>query len=395
MKRSNVRSNVDFYKVFVGGIPQDSTKPELSNYFSKFGEIETLILPRGTGGRIKGFCIVKFSKKSSASDVIAQRELNIGGKLVSLRECLSVQEAEKQRCRYDDLKVFISGFLTCQSSNTEQLIKAFFSNFGEIEHVRLIMNPSNGDVKGFGYIKASDKKTHRRLLKIKHFNYNGQELLAEVSQQQYQQKEEENREREFRSSENIRQDRFNPSQIEQEFNFQIVNQTSFPLVRERNIQHKSSSRNRGNYTTSNDNQKKLRRETSGLQKGINNEEEISNNHHKYRKHSRRELASIHAMNVQLDDFTYKDLKNKKTQEYILPGTQSKTQSSENLSEDFSYHPVRNTISCLTPKNASNIKNSIIYSSEGWKSVKTEYISYSLNSSNSQIRFNMRNGQFTN
>lgn len=165
-------------KIFVGGIPQNSTKSGLISFFSSFGQISNVVLPKGKGGSIKGFCIVQFGKEEVALKVISLRELKLSGKLVSLKACMPVQQANQQKASSESLKVFVSGFK--QGANEEKT-KLFFSTFGQIEHVRLIVNPRTGTLRGFGYVKVFDRATFSRIISIKVFTLNGQALVAEAS----------------------------------------------------------------------------------------------------------------------------------------------------------------------------------------------------------------------
>merc|ERR1739842_153285 len=76
----------DDRKIFVGGISWDTTEEGLNEYFSSYGQLESvkLITDRETG-RSKGFAFVVFYEQSDLESVLAQGTHEIDGRSVTPR----------------------------------------------------------------------------------------------------------------------------------------------------------------------------------------------------------------------------------------------------------------------------------------------------------------------
>merc|ERR1712168_543618 len=76
----------DDRKMFVGGISWDTTEEGLNEYFSSYGQLESvkLITDRETG-RSKGFAFVVFYEQNDLESVLAQGTHEIDGRSVTPR----------------------------------------------------------------------------------------------------------------------------------------------------------------------------------------------------------------------------------------------------------------------------------------------------------------------
>lgn len=172
-----------FKKVFMGGIPQYSTKHLLVKYLSRYGEVENIFLPKTKRGTLKGFCIIRFKRQATVEKVLRLKEVEIEGKIVSLKPCLPIEDAEQQKKNSEELKIFVSGI---EPESCEREIKDFFSSFGSIDHFRIILDPRTGIPRGFGYLKTRDLSSYRYILDIYQFKYESQTLTAEPSHRRSQ-----------------------------------------------------------------------------------------------------------------------------------------------------------------------------------------------------------------
>jgi RNA recognition motif-containing protein len=71
-------------KIFVGGIPQKSTKFEVAELFSRYGHVITVILPQSSSGTNKGFAFVSFPDIGPILKIFADlKNIVLRAKLVS------------------------------------------------------------------------------------------------------------------------------------------------------------------------------------------------------------------------------------------------------------------------------------------------------------------------
>jgi RNA recognition motif-containing protein len=81
-------------KIFVGGIPHNITQSQLSAYFSKFGDIVGIDLPRNAkNGKLRGFCFVHFANASSVEKAFLVRTHKLKGKKMTLRRAMDSGDA--------------------------------------------------------------------------------------------------------------------------------------------------------------------------------------------------------------------------------------------------------------------------------------------------------------
>jgi len=77
----------DDRKLFVGGISWDTTEEGLNEYFSTYGQLESvkLITDRETG-RSKGFAFIVFYEQKDCDSVLEQEQHEIDGRSVTPRK---------------------------------------------------------------------------------------------------------------------------------------------------------------------------------------------------------------------------------------------------------------------------------------------------------------------
>ena len=77
--------NPDQSKVFVGGIPWETSEVRLKEYFGAFGDVvEAVIMKDRATGRARGFGFVEFSDPSLVERVLMEKH-TIDGRLVRSR----------------------------------------------------------------------------------------------------------------------------------------------------------------------------------------------------------------------------------------------------------------------------------------------------------------------
>lgn len=90
--------------MFIGGLSWDTTKKDLKDYFSKFGEVVdcTLKLDPITG-RSRGFGFVLFKESESVDKVMDQKEHKLNGKVIDPKRAKAMKTKEPVK------KIFVGG----------------------------------------------------------------------------------------------------------------------------------------------------------------------------------------------------------------------------------------------------------------------------------------------
>lgn len=102
-------------KVFVGGIPFWANKRQLIEKFAIFGAIDRVFFPATnyrsqTSDDDLKICFIVFKDKYSQRKAISLGELNMGGRLLTIRLPFSDKTLNENQGRSQQFKIFILGF---------------------------------------------------------------------------------------------------------------------------------------------------------------------------------------------------------------------------------------------------------------------------------------------
>ncbi|XP_030246994.1 RNA-binding protein squid isoform X1 [Drosophila navojoa] len=153
----------DDRKLFVGGLSWETTEKELRDHFGKFGEIESInVKTDPQTGRSRGFAFIVFTNTEAIDQVTAAEEHIINSKKV---------DPKKAKARHG--KIFVGG-LTTEISDEE--IKTYFSQFGNIVEVEMPFDKQKSHRKGFCFITFDSEQVVTDLLKTPKQKISGKEV---------------------------------------------------------------------------------------------------------------------------------------------------------------------------------------------------------------------------
>ncbi|KAF7262833.1 hypothetical protein GWI33_003997 [Rhynchophorus ferrugineus] len=139
-------------KLFVGGLTLETTEKEIQDYFVKFGPVQSVTLKMNPQtGKSKGFAFVVFSSPETVEQVLAQKDHTINNKQV---------DAKKAKAKAG--KIFVGGITTELSDDD---IKNYFSQFGNIIQVEMPFDKTKNQRKGFCFITFENDAIVKELLK--------------------------------------------------------------------------------------------------------------------------------------------------------------------------------------------------------------------------------------
>ncbi|XP_065372102.1 RNA-binding protein squid isoform X2 [Calliphora vicina] len=153
----------DDRKLFVGGLSWETSEKELREHFSKFGEIESInVKTDPQTGRSRGFAFIVFTQTDAIDKVNDAGEHVINNKKV---------DPKKAKARHG--KIFVGG-LTTEISDDE--IKTYFSQFGNIVDVEMPFDKQKSQRKGFCFITFDSEQVVTELLKTPKQKISGKEV---------------------------------------------------------------------------------------------------------------------------------------------------------------------------------------------------------------------------
>ncbi|XP_078251840.1 heterogeneous nuclear ribonucleoprotein D0-like isoform X2 [Rhinoraja longicauda] len=168
--------------MFVGGLSWDTTKKDLKDYFSKFGEVVdcTLKLDPITG-RSRGFGFVLFKEADSVDKVMEQKEHKLNGKVIDPKKAKAMKKEPVK-------KIFVGGL---SPDTAEEKIREYFGAFGEVESIELPMDNKTNKRRGFCFITFKEEDPVKKILEKKFHNVGLSkcEIKVAMSKEVYQQQQ--------------------------------------------------------------------------------------------------------------------------------------------------------------------------------------------------------------
>jgi len=144
-------------KIFVGGLDYNTVETTLEQYFGQWGPVSECTIKRFPDGNSRGFGFVTFSSLAAMENCFESQPHMIDGKNVDLRkatENLSKAGPDIRSKVYNpesrELKKLFVGSL--DFSTTEDEIKEYFLQFGEIVTVTISKYPDSGRSRGFAFV---------------------------------------------------------------------------------------------------------------------------------------------------------------------------------------------------------------------------------------------------
>ncbi|TMS08442.1 heterogeneous nuclear ribonucleoprotein D0 [Larimichthys crocea] len=177
------KNEEDEGKMFVGGLSWDTTKKDLKDYFSKYGEVVdcTLKLDPMTG-RSRGFGFVLFKDPESVDKVASQKEHKLNGKVIDPKKAKAMKSKEPVK------KIFVGGL---SPDTPEEKVREYFGAFGEVESIELPMENKTNKRRGFCFITFKEEEPVKSIMEKKYHNIGLSkcEIKVAMSKEQYQQQQ--------------------------------------------------------------------------------------------------------------------------------------------------------------------------------------------------------------
>ena len=153
-------------KLFVGGLDYETTDAVLREYFEQYGELtDWVVMKFPDTKRSRGFGFITFKEPEMLEDCLSQQPHTLDSKTIELKRATPREDDRRGRGRgrggrFDEeesfdpeskqmRKLFIGGL---NYSTTEDQIRDYFQQFGELVDCVLMKFNDSGRSRGFGFV---------------------------------------------------------------------------------------------------------------------------------------------------------------------------------------------------------------------------------------------------
>ncbi|KAK1174377.1 heterogeneous nuclear ribonucleoprotein D-like isoform X1 [Acipenser oxyrinchus oxyrinchus] len=154
------KNQEDDGKMFIGGLSWDTSKKDLTDYLSRFGEVlDCTIKTDPITGRSRGFGFALFKDADSVDRVLELKEHKLDGKLIDPKRAKAMKGKEPPK------KVFVGGL---SPDTSEDQIREYFGKFGDIESIELPMDTKTNERRGFCFVTYAEEEPVQKLLESRY-----------------------------------------------------------------------------------------------------------------------------------------------------------------------------------------------------------------------------------
>ncbi|KAJ0231523.1 RNA-binding protein 1 [Hirschfeldia incana] len=175
----------DRFKLFVGGIPRETSEESLKQHFSKYGAVlGALVAKERATGQPRGFGFVRFANASDVDKALADSHFILGRavdvkKAIPKHEHVRLQQQNMQPYVKEvqqnnggggvhdrTKKLFVGGL---SSETTEEEFKTYFEKFGKTTDVVVMHDSATNRPRGFGFV-TYDSENSVEIVMQSHFH---------------------------------------------------------------------------------------------------------------------------------------------------------------------------------------------------------------------------------
>ncbi|VDM36291.1 unnamed protein product, partial [Hydatigera taeniaeformis] len=166
-------------KLFIGGLQKGHTEGQLRQHFAQYGTVTECSIARDYNtDESKGFGFVAFSEVEHASRALAASPYQLNDSLVNGDESGEKKDEDcktSKRRRVNETRLFVR---YPNLSTSQQTMKEYFSQFGNVKHVILVLDKKTKMPQGTAFVDMATSQEVETVLEARPHQLNGESIVV-------------------------------------------------------------------------------------------------------------------------------------------------------------------------------------------------------------------------
>lgn len=149
-----VREPEHIRKLFIGGLDYRTTDESLKAHFEKYGTVvDVVVMKDPKTKRSRGFGFVTYSRSFMVDKAQDARPHKVDGRVVEPKRAVPRQDINRPEAGASVKKLFVGGL---KDEHTEEDLREYFSEFGAVTGVNIVMDKESNKKRGFAFVEYDD-----------------------------------------------------------------------------------------------------------------------------------------------------------------------------------------------------------------------------------------------
>jgi polyadenylate-binding protein len=155
-QRRGDRGSKQFTNLYVKNFPQEWDEARFRKFFERYGEVDSILVPRDHDGKFKGFGYVNYKNHESASQVMLDAGNSEPG--ISIDQFRTREERRSLK-----MNLFVKNL---SDTVTSQDLKKMFSEIGPISSAVVMLDPATQLSRCFGFVCFEKEEDGKKAIEL-------------------------------------------------------------------------------------------------------------------------------------------------------------------------------------------------------------------------------------